>query len=319
MNNIKRETLDRETIKDDVENLGYIFVDEYIKQCKTQKKRRVIYKDSDGYIVDANFYEFLEQSKSTNTVIHKKNRYSFYNIDLFLKLNNKNFELVNYENLEYLGDKHKLTFHCFKCNEDFILNFAGVLRGVECCICNGTQVGKYNNLEYLKPILAIEWVDSKNHLKPNEVTLGSNERVLWKCSKCEHEWETSVAHRTIDETGCPSCKNKSKGEAKIVEFLLANNISFVREKRFDNCKNVFTLPFDFYLPDYNILIEYQGRQHYEITNSYFGGGGSLEKRKHNDQIKRKYALDNEYYYLEIPYWDYKYINKILNDFLNISN
>ncbi len=314
MNGIKRSTLTIETIQNDVENLGYIFVKTYIDQHDKYKKRRVVIESRDGYIFDASYYEIIDETKSKLTFIHKRNKYSFYNIVLFLKLNNKNFELVNYENLKYLGHRQKLNFHCFKCNEIFILDFSGVLRGVECCICNGSQVGKYTNLAYLRPKLASEWISSKHNLLPYEVTLGSSERVLWQCEKCEHQWKTSVAHRTGDETGCPLCKSKSKGELKIVEFLLNNNIKFTREKRFDDCKNVLTLPFDFYLPDYNILIEYQGRQHYEVTNSYFGGVGSLEKRKHNDKIKREYALNNKYYYLEIPYWDYKYIDKTLIDF-----
>lgn len=215
-------------------------------------------------------------------------------------------------NIYYIGSKEKLLVDCFICKDTFKMSWCLILRGYGCSICAGQQVGKYNNLEYLEPILSKEWVDSEHNLTPKDVTKFSSERVSWKCSACDNVWETTVSHRTLDETGCPECKNKSKGENKIKEFLLNNNINFIREKRFNNCIYKLTLPFDFYLPDYNILIEYQGKQHYKTSsNFYFGNEEDLKERKIKDQIKKEYALDNGYNYIEIPYWDYKKIDSIL--------
>ena len=70
-------------------------------------------------------------------------------------------------------------------------------------------------------------------------------------------------------SGCPICR-ESKGEIKIRNFLTKNNIKFISQKKFVGCVYKNKLPFDFYLIDYNICIEFNGRQHYEPVEC-FGG------------------------------------------------
>ena len=99
--------------------------------------------------------------------------------------------------------------------------------------------------------------------------------------------------------GCPSCK-KSLMENYISKILDMNNIKYERQKTFFDCKNINKLPFDFYLPDLNICIEYNGKQHYEPIG-YFGGVDTLNYIKHNDEIKKQYCNNNNIRYLEISY------------------
>jgi hypothetical protein len=61
------------------------------------------------------------------------------------------------------------------------------------------------------------------------------------------------------------------------------------------------MPFDFYIPSKNVLIEYDGRQHYEAIE-YFGGEEELNWIKYKDAIKTKYCLDNNIPLLRLPYW-----------------
>ena len=69
--------------------------------------------------------------------------------------------------------------------------------------------------------------------------------------------------------GCLGIRTvKSKGESIIHHFLLKHNIAVQFQKRFEGCKNVIPLPFDFYLPDYNMCIEFNGRQHYNWKDCY---------------------------------------------------
>ena len=118
--------------------------------------------------------------------------------------------------------------------------------------------------------------------------------------------------------GCCICK-LSKGEEKIKSYLETHgfilNETYFREKKFENLfqKKGFCLRYDFYIPSKNILIEYNGRQHYDYKNSYFfkGDRNKFLLRKHYDWLKRKYARDNGYKLLTIPYWDYKIIEEIL--------
>ena len=106
--------------------------------------------------------------------------------------------------------------------------------------------------------------------------------------------------------GCSLCNKKSKGEIKITRFLTNNNIKFERDKRFDDCRNILPLPFDFYIPKYNLCIEFDGIQHFQNTNWY--GKMSNEEMKENlksnqlrDQIKNDYCKKNGINLLRIRY------------------
>jgi len=101
------------------------------------------------------------------------------------------------------------------------------------------------------------------------------------------------------QQGCPICKS-SKGELKIVNILKNNNIKFKRQKIFIRCKNKSYLPFDFYLPLYNICIEYDGEQHFRAINIW-GGEKGLKYIQSNDQIKTQYCNDNNILFLRIKY------------------
>lgn len=98
-------------------------------------------------------------------------------------------------------------------------------------------------------------------------------------------------------SGCPSC-NSSKGENTIEIFLKDNNIEYLREYRFDNCKDKRKLPFDFYLPNMNCIIEFHGDQHYN-SYEYFGGLKTFENIQRRDKIKQDYCLENNIKYVEI--------------------
>jgi very-short-patch-repair endonuclease len=75
---------------------------------------------------------------------------------------------------------------------------------------------------------------------------------------------------------------------------------FEPQKRFDGCRGVRNrLPFDFYLPAQNLVIEYQGRQHFE--DSSWGGEAGLAERQRLDTIKREYCTNNGIKLLEIRY------------------
>jgi very-short-patch-repair endonuclease len=82
----------------------------------------------------------------------------------------------------------------------------------------------------------------------------------------------------------------SAGEKRIYNYLQRKNIEFIWQKRFKDCKDKNTLPFDFYLPKYNLIVEFDGEQHYKITFRF--GKEGLEKTQKHDLIKNKYCADN---------------------------
>jgi hypothetical protein len=104
-----------------------------------------------------------------------------------------------------------------------------------------------------------------------------------------------------NKQGCPKCFS-SKGEETIRQFLIQHNIVFAEQYRNPNCKDIRPLPFDFYLPDYNLLIEYHGRQHFEFIPKFHKTTKVFQDSQRRDQIKREWAIQNMNY-LEISYKD----------------
>ena len=101
--------------------------------------------------------------------------------------------------------------------------------------------------------------------------------------------------------GCPSC-SESKGEKQIYMYLNNNNIKYERQKTFKNLKYKQNLYFDFYLPEYNICIEYDGEQHFKSFN-FFGGDVIFEIQKIKDRIKNDYCIINNIKLIRIRYDD----------------
>ena len=143
--------------------------------------------------------------------------------------------------------------------------------------------------------------------------IGAHKKVIIICKKHGEFLQKPNSH--LDGQGCPVCNN-SKGEENITQFLKENNINFEYQKSFDNCKNKHSLFFDFYLPEKNMLVEYDGEQHYHIFN-HFGGKLKFENQKNNDKIKTEYAIKNNYKLLRIPYTERKNLSVILKN--NIMN
>jgi hypothetical protein len=112
--------------------------------------------------------------------------------------------------------------------------------------------------------------------------------------------------------GCQICKN-SKGEEKISNFLKLNNISFEREKRFENCRNILPLPFDFYLPKLNICIEFDGEQHFVEKQEWNNNLIDIKKR---DIIKNIYCKNNNITLYRINYKNINIIEEKLITFFN---
>jgi len=129
----------------------------------------------------------------------------------------------------------------------------------------------------------------------------------------EHGVFEQNLYNHLSGNGCPKC-NSSKGEIKVAKYLSDNNINYIEQYKFNDCKNKKPLPFDFYLPNHNMCIEYDGRQHF-IPIKRFGGDKALERTKKHDDIKSKYCTDNNIQLIRIHYEDYDNIGNILNNYI----
>jgi len=113
---------------------------------------------------------------------------------------------------------------------------------------------------------------------------GTNNKIKINCPI--HGCFLQTPHNHLNGQGCPRCRN-SKGEKQIENYLIENNIKFIPQKRFKDCRNKRPLPFDFYLPELNTCIEYDGRQHYDSSSKYYSKQIII-----NDIIKTKYCQEN---------------------------
>ena len=112
-------------------------------------------------------------------------------------------------------------------------------------------------------------------------------------------------------------KRCSKGEKRIIEYFISRNILFEKEYTFDNCISLqnHKLRFDFYLPEYEVLIEYSGQHHFAPVNKYSRAKKVHEKTKLHDQIKKDYCQMNSIPLIEISYKDFEKIGEILDQLL----
>lgn len=139
------------------------------------------------------------------------------------------------------------------------------------------------------------------------------------CASCGDVFVTSY-NSFMQHNGqlCSKCANNiSKHEYIIKRYLESHNIRFSMQHRFYDCRDKIPLPFDFYLYDYNIAIEYDGEGHYiSIRRGKISEQDAeviLKNIKKRDDIKTKYCNDNGITLIRIPYWDRNNIENILNN------
>lgn len=132
----------------------------------------------------------------------------------------------------------------------------------------------------------------------------SNGKVVWRCLCLLDNNECEVASDNLIGGHTKSCGClRSVGEANIQKILQENNIIFEKEKSFDSLINPETsnkLRYDFYLPDYNRLIEFDGMQHQSATGGW-NNQESFEKRQKLDKLKNNFAKQYNIQLIRIPY------------------
>ena len=205
----------------------------------------------------------------------------------------------------------KVIVTCNKCKQDIYVRIGLHLFGNKCPYCYGTHL-KTNDefIEDAKKIHGDKYDYSKVDYKGNKI------KVCIICPKHGEFWQTPNCH--LRQRGCPKCKN-SYLENEIHNILTKYNILFEYQKRFDWLGRQ---SLDFFLPQYNIAIECQGKQHYESVKK-FGGVKQLKKQKELDY--NKIQLCNEHNIKMIYYSNVKYNdeiitskNKIIKEILNYN-
>lgn len=135
---------------------------------------------------------------------------------------------------------------------------------------------------------------------------GDKHPLKMMCS-CGNDFTVDCNHFIAGKYQCNECRVKQSAIAFAVEnWLKENGYVYEKEKRFADCVNKKTLPFDFFLPDYNTCIEVDGIGHYRPIP--FGGNKEeaeqiFQDRKINDKIKTEYCKQNKINLIRVPFWE----------------
>lgn len=214
-------------------------------------------------------------------------------------------ETLSFKKLEYNENLHKPTiiYTCKKCDCDTEKPFAEFIKYPTCIHCG--QNSKRKNSKTLQLIIP-------EGFELLEEYTGQYNKVLFR-HKCGFIFKVRPKDLINGHSYCPKCSKKaSKGERKIIDLLSGNSIKFIKEKIFDWSDKK---RYDFYLPDYNLIIEYHGRQHYEEVPNFFL---PLKEQQAIDFFKEKVARSKGFDYLVISYKDFDNIEDILVQRLSLK-
>jgi len=158
-----------------------------------------------------------------------------------------------------------------------------------------------------------EFVSELQSVNSNLVVKGAFkkmvETILVECLIHQHEWN-AFPNNLLRGHGCPVC-NESKGEKAVRDYLDEQQIVYQAQWIEHSCKTTRVMPFDFYIPSKKLVIEYQGRQHFEFVSHFHKTKADFVQSKKRDELKRAWCIANKIRLLEISYLDYKKIPSIL--------
>lgn len=198
--------------------------------------------------------------------------------------------------LEWTSGRENAIVKCATCGQIFVKKGEYFLDKRKVSICKKCFPTQSNVLKenFILP-QGYSYVEKYN---------GMHNKILIKHS-CGFIWKITPANLKLGK-GCPKCNKKiSKGEQKIIQWLNDNKIEYIYQYPIKiNNSNLYV---DFYLPKYNLYIEYNGEQHYQKIN-YFGGLEKFKKQLYNDNLKRSFLAEK---LIEIPYTYFENIEEIL--------
>ena len=205
------------------------------------------------------------------------------------------YDLVGDEHIfidSYVNAYTKIRVKHNKCNHIYSVAPTNFLRGSRCPYCNGNA--KKTDKEFKQEIYELvgdEYIFLEHYQ-------GTETKIEVKHNKCGNTYKVSPDNFLYGKR-CPYC-NSPKGELMIGKLLKSLKINYETQKTFDELKDKSCLSYDFYIPVQNILIEYQGIQHYQPVN-HFGGVAKFRKQQKHDQMKLDYAKEQGYKLIAVPY------------------
>lgn len=196
--------------------------------------------------------------------------------------------------------------------------------GQGCSYCSNSKTLKgYNDMWTTNPELAKQLLNPEDGYK---YTQGSKKKLDWKCIQCSKIIANKMIMQVKNEgLNCSLCSNKIKYPERFMKYLLQYlDISFYHDLVLPWSNNK---RYDFYLPEYNLIIETHGGQHYDESGFCGMGGRTLHEEQINDKYKYELAKNNgieNYIVIDCRNSNFNFIkkntlNSNLGDFINMEN
>lgn len=189
-------------------------------------------------------------------------------------------------NISLIGDYQSMTekawFRCSVCGKEWEAVPMKIQGGQGCSYCNFGVKTTEDFVKRAKEVHGDRYDCSKAVYRGNSIPL----TII--CP--EHgEFDISPTAFFNRTNPCKKCSRKSKMEHDLMLAFDAHKICYTSNKTFP--KDLGLKSYDFFLDDYNILIECQGSQHFK-PNEFFGGEDRFEEQQKSDRIKKEYAKKN---------------------------
>lgn len=216
---------------------------------------------------------------------------------------------------EYKKDNSNLLYYCHKHNKEFRRTLDGLLSrkcGCKLCSLEIFRQSQSLGLEEFKKRLG----EIHPELEIRSEYINNSTPMDFYCTKHNHHF-SSTPVVVLNRLKCCDKNRVTYKEEQVCQLLENWNFKITRQKVFDDCKDKRNLPFDIYLDEYDVLIEYQGEQHYRpvrySTQTYESSNEKFLYTKRHDEIKEKYCKDNNIKLIKIPYWEFEDLEYFLFD------
>lgn len=293
----------------------------YKNHLKTDGHKQIEYTINNKEIIENRIETILNDLKPKKDLSIQCDKCKTYLSDeKSLERHNRHFHSKKFKciNCNIKFDEDELNIHLKYClnidDEESKIISSNLIKlyydDLKCSFCNKQFIDKYSVKRHIESVhekrkhicdicsASLTRSDKlKRHLK--EV----HNAIFIKCPNCKQD----VRERNFKERHIQNCVSKrkissvgkSKWEKQTSKYLDDNNISYIYEKTFPDLISHITnknLRFDFYLTNYNILLEIHGKQHYQAYE-HFGGEEKYLKTIENDKVKKEYALSNNFTYI----------------------
>ena len=207
----------------------------------------------------------------------------------------KNGEIKPRDIFKYCDKKY--WFNCDKCSHNLHIMIKGITREHKwCSYCSHQKLCEMTDCQlcFNNSFASVERSKLLHDKTINPRTLfkSTNKRFKFDCNLCNGVFETQLADITKG-VWCPFCMNKT--EQMLFDKLVLYYPLLKRQYKKDWCKKINYLPFDFVIEDLKIIIELDGKQHFEQIGNWM----SPEKTQENDLYKMKCANENGFSIIRI--------------------